>query len=275
MRKINLPNLDSKDIYKKVRNSRKSDSIKSDLDSIKSQVFARYDSYGSTSNGIDVTAQNPPLNLSNNEKNAICSSYSSSSFEEQRHVILKDTIICPYCNHNQVSTLDHYFPKSKYPEYSIFIPNLLPCCAKCNLDKGSAILDQNQIRKYIHFYYDDLPSYQFLIARFYYNTDKIVFDIDLIFHFNFGEPLEKIIRNHFKSLNLLERYKEIICTRLPAKVEEVKKYKNIFSIKKIKKILEIQYDSAKEHDSLIDCLILEGMLHSKNFLESVLIIDCK
>lgn len=56
---------------------------------------------------------------------------------------------CPFCN-NQYTlvanrkgikqdlsfTLDHYFPKSKYPYLAISMYNLIPCCGSCNQKKS-------------------------------------------------------------------------------------------------------------------------------------------
>ena len=46
---------------------------------------------------------------------------------------LQDVAKCPYCLLNTPNTLDHYFDKSDYPDYSVYTPNLVPCCSIFNL----------------------------------------------------------------------------------------------------------------------------------------------
>lgn len=46
---------------------------------------------------------------------------------------------CPFCMISEATTLDHYFPESIYPEYIIFVPNLVPCCNFCNIKKGDRL----------------------------------------------------------------------------------------------------------------------------------------
>ncbi len=68
---------------------------------------------------------------------------------------------CVYCNcqytvnfiNNQKEAsnyqIDHIFPKSKYPFFSVSLFNLVPSCANCNLNKGSI---KFELDKYCHPY---------------------------------------------------------------------------------------------------------------------------
>lgn len=47
--------------------------------------------------------------------------------------------LCPYCNLDSTYQLDHYLPKTKYPELSLYGPNLLPICGRCNQIKFNSI----------------------------------------------------------------------------------------------------------------------------------------
>lgn len=52
--------------------------------------------------------------------------------------------VCPYCGRNQINvasyekkrdskpSIDHFFPKSKYPFLAVSFRNLIPCCSTCN-----------------------------------------------------------------------------------------------------------------------------------------------
>jgi len=53
---------------------------------------------------------------------------------------------CPFCGFGQISTLDHFLAKSRYPSFSVLPINLIPACTDCNKGKGAGVLDmQNQI----------------------------------------------------------------------------------------------------------------------------------
>lgn len=53
---------------------------------------------------------------------------------------------CPFCGFGQVSTLDHFLSKARYPTFSVLPINLIPACTDCNKGKGAGVLDgQNQI----------------------------------------------------------------------------------------------------------------------------------
>ncbi|TGN39799.1 HNH endonuclease [Marinobacter confluentis] len=45
---------------------------------------------------------------------------------------------CPFCGHGHVATLDHYLPKSKFPQYCVAPVNLVPSCRDCNSGKSTA-----------------------------------------------------------------------------------------------------------------------------------------
>lgn len=49
--------------------------------------------------------------------------------------------VCPYCNRDYINSrskrivgaeLDHFYPRSKFPFFSVSLYNLVPVCAKCN-----------------------------------------------------------------------------------------------------------------------------------------------
>lgn len=44
---------------------------------------------------------------------------------------------CPYCGYGDISSLDHFAPKSRYPYLAIAPINLVPCCSNCNEKKRS------------------------------------------------------------------------------------------------------------------------------------------
>lgn len=71
---------------------------------------------------------------------------------------------CPLCGHRDVSTLDHYLPKAKYPAFAITPNNLVPSCMECNkakLAKVAAIPEDQTL----HPYFDDFGDGVWLRAK--------------------------------------------------------------------------------------------------------------
>lgn len=62
---------------------------------------------------------------------------------------------CPVCGSPVTGDLDHYLPRTVYPEFSIMRANLLPACRHCNSGvKGTTVHGENP-RRFIHPYFDD------------------------------------------------------------------------------------------------------------------------
>lgn len=94
---------------------------------------------------------------------------------------------CPFCNNNYIyffkndaskkyntlATLEHYYPKAKYPHLSLSFYNLIPCCSICNSKfKGS---DKKHMGKICHPYKDDFNEK----AKFSVKLKKLDKDLKL------------------------------------------------------------------------------------------------
>lgn len=51
--------------------------------------------------------------------------------------------VCSFCGRDAGDTLDHFYPKVKFPEFSIFLNNLVPCCSNCNTLKDDYIVGED------------------------------------------------------------------------------------------------------------------------------------
>ncbi|MFS0757526.1 hypothetical protein ABC383_22890 [Noviherbaspirillum sp. 1P10PC] len=60
---------------------------------------------------------------------------------------------CPFCGFGQVSTLDHFLSKARYPAFSVLSTNLVPACADCNKGKGSSLV--TQYTQSLHPYFEE------------------------------------------------------------------------------------------------------------------------
>lgn len=72
--------------------------------------------------------------------------------------------VCPMCGSPGSGTLDHVFPKSPYPEFSVFTKNLVPAC-QCNLRRGVNAAGPNNGRV-LHPYFDEIMNERLAIVEF-------------------------------------------------------------------------------------------------------------
>lgn len=105
-------------------------------------------------------------------------------------------VVCIMCGGFGNGTLDHYLPKSLYPEYSFFSKNLIPSC-NCNSLRGTSVKGAASPGRAIHPYFDN-----FLDERLYQSQFKGVFEtptisIEII---NSGHPRIDILQFHLEEV---------------------------------------------------------------------------
>ena len=97
---------------------------------------------------------------------------------------------CPFCNNNYIyfykkdasddyntlATLEHYYPKAKYPHLSLSFYNLIPCCSICN---SKFVGTDNHIGKISHPYSDDFDENATFSVKLKKFETNLEFDIDL------------------------------------------------------------------------------------------------
>lgn len=96
---------------------------------------------------------------------------------------------CPFCNNNYIyfykkdagkyntlATLEHYYPKAKYPHLSLSFYNLIPCCSICNSKFKGNETHEGEI---IHPYYDDFNAKAEFSVKLKKFEKSLEFDIDL------------------------------------------------------------------------------------------------
>lgn len=113
--------------------------------------------------------------------------------------------ICPYCGKRHVTTVDHFMPKSIYPNFSITPINLIPCCSDCNTSKNDEKYDTEDSIFFHPYSNDEINNKRWLIAKL------ILKDGYLMFDFNVSDnQLDSIefsrMNNQFKKLKLKEYY---------------------------------------------------------------------
>jgi len=150
---------------------------------------------------------------------------------------------CPYCGISESSHLDHFLPRAKFPEFSIYSPNLIYVCSICNSTyKGADVVNTLGERKFFNPYFDDfIEDIQFLKCKIKVEENGIYpefkFYIEDLSSSNDYEY--KVIKNHFEVMHLQTRYMEQIVK------EEFKRFRNEYVDKKSRTYDEISLNEIK------------------------------
>ena len=270
MRNLTLLDVDNIDLWERIV-SNKNLAPRHKLLAIKSKVQERYQLYLTNNCNLAIIKPSEDFAITSNKDDLISCYGNNVNFNPVKKRLLSLSHKCPYCCINRPNTIDHYFDKSKYPEYSVFVPNLVPCCSDCNETKSTYVFNKSGERIFLHFYYDSIPEYQFIFVRFMIDSDGVpVFSIYL----EFEEQTEStdIIERHFSKLSILDKYKECVKDKLPVLLTQIDGYKKKMPANAIREILTTQYESLLEHNgaNYWETCIYEGVINSPEFLDKYL-----
>lgn len=120
-------------------------------------------------------------------------------------------VFCPCCGElGRPRTLDHYLPKSVFPEFSIVLLNLTPMCDWCQGEKLQEYVTQDGKKRYIHPYFDDVNQPLFSITfEPPYSSPIIYYEIKD----NLPIELQELVELHLEGINFIERYKAFFKSR--------------------------------------------------------------
>lgn len=111
---------------------------------------------------------------------------------------------CPLCGQRQVSTLDHYLPKSHFPALAVLPSNLVPACVDCNKAKLDTF-PKCRGDETLHPYYDDVERESWLSAK----VLELKYPV-IQFYVNPPDGWDEVtiarVRRHFKMLGLSYLY---------------------------------------------------------------------
>lgn len=196
----------------------------------------------------------------------------------------KDGLVCPYCGitRNEIYDLDHFMPRSKYPEFSILSNNLIYVCPTCNQKcKEDEFLDTSTpaIRKFLNPYYDSLNDEK--IIKCDISNEGTILKINFVANPNLKTTnpyLFSVTENHINTLKLNERYKKNIMKDL------LNKFLNTFkdnSITNQRKIKNFTTDEAQRYINIkineldnnlinnFELLFWKEFLNSTNYFDSI------
>lgn len=144
--------------------------------------------------------------------------------------------ICPFCTINNVNSLDHLIPKMEFPEFSDHPRNLMPCCSECNSRKSSKWRVGNE-SLYLNLYLDDLPDIQYLFASLMIEESTIKVHFSVENKFGIPEKLYKKIENHYRVLDLCERFSRNSYGVISELKNSIQTFGSRYSIEELKSLI--------------------------------------
>lgn len=157
-------------------------------------------------------SSDPTQRLIDKRKKALVGLYSPKS-DKQPYEILEflrrghKLLFCPSCGEpGKPGTLDHYLPKTIYPELSIVVANLTPMCSECQGRKGSDIIDADGNKMFIHPYFDPIEDVllELEISEPYSSPSAFTVRVPE----NVQEPLRSLVERHIAGIDFIERFEE-------------------------------------------------------------------
>ena len=95
-----------------------------------------------------------------------------SSGRKYYDIILSNAAMyCPICGMGTANTLDHFIPKSLYPQLCITPDNLIPLCSNCN-EKKRSIYSNKYLDIPFHPYFENMPE-KWLECEIIFECSKI------------------------------------------------------------------------------------------------------
>ncbi len=222
MKRVNFSNKNPFEFYKEVVRKK---SNNANLLAIENAVEQSYILYKGNfqSNTLHLLQ---PLIASNGNKNDLKELYSlrKKAFKELFVELTTDSsnsrdMLCPNCTLSDCSQLDHYIPKSLFPEFSANPHNLIQCCSICNQKKSNVWLRNGQA-VFLNLYIDNLPSDQYLFVEITMDNGIPRFRFYLDNPHRIDPNLFNKIKSHYEQLDLCSRFAERADTLISELVTE-------------------------------------------------------
>lgn len=170
MKKIQYYPYDAFEFHKKAVSRKKESNEKTMLQSLEKEVEQCYTIYNDkfTTNTLSslqpmtATPQNKEVlkNLYQFKQKVFKDLFISLTTTESN----RRDMLCPNCTLMDCSQLDHYIPKSAFPEFAANPLNLMQCCSVCNQKKVDRWLNGGR-PIFLNLYLDNLPQEQYLFVN--------------------------------------------------------------------------------------------------------------
>lgn len=170
---------------------------------------------------------------------------------------------CPYCGFGHASTLDHYLPKTKYPELSVLPFNLVPACKDCNSGKSTAIATTAQEQS-LHPYFDhqEFIDEQWLYAEVIQTTPAIIrFFVQAPEHWD--DISKARVQSHFNDFKLASRYSVESSNQLACMRDSLASYLELLGRHGLRQHLTIEANSySRQHNNSWQTAMFQALVAS-------------
>lgn len=261
MRAMTAPNFTVLDVYQKCINSISDISLRSRLNFIIPHIATAAEGYQICASTCQLHTIKP--NESDNDefvigevtKGELKAVYSSHMVPQKKPArYFYDSILakaplgrCPFCGFGYASTLDHYLPKSKYPQLSVLPLNLIPCCKDCNSVKLADVV-RTEGGQSLHPYFDHTQyvDEQWLFAHVIESTPAtITFYVKPPDHWS--DVSKSRVQAHFNAFELGARYAIEASTQLACLRDTLTSYLEISGSSAVKRHLAIEASTYFRH----------------------------
>lgn len=136
---------------------------------------------------------------------------------------------CPFCGGlGTPKNLDHFLPKTKFPQFSVFPSNLIPACLDCNLDSKKTSYASTAEEQTLHPYFDKHIFFQeqWITADY---IPGLNLDAPGEFRYYVNAPshwdeVDKArVENYFEDFKLASRYAKQATSSLKSKLRSIKR----------------------------------------------------
>lgn len=157
---------------------------------------------------------------------------------------LPDNDTCPFCNHRDVTTVDHVLPKQEYPIFAVTPINLVGCCSDCNKTKLDTV-PTNATDVILHPYFDDTTDKQWLLAEVVITSPPaLVFSVRYVLEWDATKNAR--IKNQFDLLELDDLYSKQAAREITNIRHNLVRHYDMGGLQAVRDELSFQHQSRKK-----------------------------
>ncbi|MHB1494023.1 MAG: hypothetical protein ACYCR3_12755 [Acidithiobacillus sp.] len=156
---------------------------------------------------------------------------------------------CPFCGIGHASTLDHYLPKTKYPQLSVVPLNMVPSCKDCNEGKGAEIATTAGAQS-LHPYFDhqNYIDDQWLYAEVIQTRPATI-----LFFTKAPDVWDDIsktrVQSHFSDFKLASRYSVEASNQVACLRDSLSLYRELLGVNGVRQHLRIEAQTHSQQHS--------------------------
>lgn len=219
-------------------------------------------------NTINATDFDLARNLYSRQKTCI-----SNFWEDMKNVNGGKKYKCPLCGIHDVTDIDHYMPRSVFPEYSVHPLNLIPICHECNKRKGDVWLTDKGERLIFNAYFDVLIKADILECKISIDDHNMPY-ADIVFNGGIRDTEQtRLVVSTITKMNYICLYNDEVNELL---AKEILRIKERLCINGNREIVpnEVWNDMKKEYSHYIEnrnayneaeILLFKGLVLSSDF----------